>query len=128
MCTRCGCNTYPFGAASASCASAPDHVVGLYLVENALGLRFALDIFNTADQNVQSTLLALAELLDGRDLLLSTDNAGDGPRLPQQDGRQNLRDLAVAAEDEDVLTHDVKLVVVASGGGENRVGESNKGT
>lgn len=101
---------YPFSAAAASCTSTPDHVVRLHLIEDALGLRFALDIFNTADQHVQSALLALAELLNGGDLVLGADDAGDGPGFAQQNGRQKLRDPAVTAENEDVFAHDADLV------------------
>lgn len=109
----CPRGTYPLGASPPPCAGAPEDIVGLDLVEDALGLRLALDLLDAADQDVELALEALAELLDGGDLLLGADDAGDGPRLLEQDWGQQLADLAVAAEDEDVLAHG-DVVVVSS--------------
>jgi hypothetical protein len=95
----------PLGPSSPPCSRAPEDIVGLDLVEDALGLRLALYLLDAADEDVELALQALPELFDGGDLLLCADDAGDGPRLLEQDWCQQLADLAVAAEYEDVLAH-----------------------
>lgn len=98
--------TYPFRATAATGTSAPDYIVWLDLVQDALGLGLGLDFFDAANQDIEpALLLALAQLLDGGDLLLGADDAGNGPGLLKEERREELADLAVAAEDEDVLAH-----------------------
>ena len=82
---------------------APGNVVGLDLVEDAGGALLAVHLVDAADQHVELARQAVAELLNGRDLLLCADEAGDGPRALEEQGRELLGNLAVAAEDEDVV-------------------------
>lgn len=104
--------SYPLGPSSSSCPSTPEDVVGLDLVQDALGLGLALYLLDAADEDIELALEALAELLDCRDLLLSANNAGDGPRLLEQDWSYQLANLAVAAEYENVLAHDDVVVLL----------------
>lgn len=70
---------YPFSTSPAAGAGTPYDIVWLDFVEDGLGLRLGLDFFNAADKYVEFALQALAKLLDGGDLLLGADNAGDRP-------------------------------------------------
>lgn len=99
------CFSYPFSPAPSAGASTPYDVVWPDLVQNGLCLGLGLDVLDAADEDVELALQALAELLDRGDLLLCADDAGDRPRFLQQEGCQQLGDLAVAAEDEDVFAH-----------------------
>lgn len=72
---------HPFSATSAASASTPNDVVWFDLFEDGLCLGFGLDVLNAADENVELALQALAELLDGGDLLFGADDASDRPGL-----------------------------------------------
>lgn len=82
---------------------APGDVVGLHLVEDGAGAGVAVDVGDAADQDVELAGEAGAELLNGRGLLLGADDAGDGPGALEEQRGEHLGDLAVAAEDEDVV-------------------------
>lgn len=84
---------------------APGDVVGLHLGQDAGGLLLVGDVLDAADEDVELARLPRAELLDGGDLLLGADDAGDGPRALEEERGEELGDLAVAAEDEDVMRH-----------------------
>ena len=94
--------------------STPGNVVGLHLVQDASGLVLAGDVVDAGNKNIELAGLACAELLDGCDLLLGSDDAGDGPGALQEKRRQELRNLAVATEKEDVMRwcHCVGLAVI----------------
>lgn len=96
---------YPFSASPAAGASTPYNVVWLDLFKDGLCLGVGLDVLNASDENVELALQALTELLDGGDLLLGADNAGDRPGLLQQERRKELGDLPMATEDENVFAH-----------------------
>jgi len=81
----------------------PGDVVGLHLVQDGAGAGVAVDVGDAADQDVELAREAGAELLNGRSLLLGADDAGDGPGALEQQRGEHLGDLAVAAEDEDVV-------------------------
>ncbi|GKT87351.1 isopenicillin N synthase and related dioxygenase [Colletotrichum tofieldiae] len=79
--------------------------VGLHLIQDGLGFGLVGDVLNAPHEYVELAGLAGAELLDGRNLLLCADDARDGPGLLEEERGQKLRDLAVAAEDENVSAH-----------------------
>lgn len=83
--------------------SAPGDVIGLHLVQDALGLVLRRDILNAADENVELSGKTGTKLLNGWNLLRGTDDTGDGPGALEQEGSEVLSDVAVAAEDEDVV-------------------------
>lgn len=82
---------------------APCNVVWVDLVEDAGGLVLAVDVFDAADEDAEAAGEAGAEPLDGGDLVLLADDAGDGPGALEEQGGEELGDFAVAAEDEDVV-------------------------
>lgn len=82
---------------------APGDVVGLHLVQDALGLVLGRDILDAADENIELSGKTDTKLLNGWNLLRSTDDTGDGPGALKQEGSKVLSDVAVAAEDEDVV-------------------------
>lgn len=81
----------------------PRNVVGLDLGKHGGGLVLAADILNAVDEHVELAWQAATELLNGGNLLLLADDAGDGPRAAEEQRGQLLGDFAVAAEDEDVV-------------------------
>lgn len=64
------------------------------------------DVFNTADEDIELAWEAGTELLNSRNLLLRANHAGDSPRAVKQKGCHELGNLAVAAEEENVVRHD----------------------
>lgn len=83
--------------------SAPRNVVGLDFCQNVLGLLLAGDVLDALDEHVKRAGEPGAELLNGWRLLLLADDAGDGPCAAEQQRRELLGNVAVAAEDEDVM-------------------------
>lgn len=79
-----------------------------------MGLRF--DVLQAADENVQVTSGVLGrtrgrrEGLDGGDLVGVADYAGDVPGAAEEEGGQELGDLAVSAEEEDVVCHCERVI------------------
>lgn len=84
----------------------PCNVVGLDFVEDLQSVVLAGDVLNAADEDIELAWKAGTELLNGRDLILSANDAGDGPRAVEQKGCHELGNLAVAAEEENVVRHD----------------------
>jgi hypothetical protein len=82
---------------------APGNVVRLHLVQDALGLVLGRDILDAADENIELAGKTGTELLNGWNLLRGADDTGDGPGALEQEGSEVLSDVAVAAEDEDVV-------------------------
>ncbi|KAI9158179.1 hypothetical protein HJFPF1_06170 [Paramyrothecium foliicola] len=74
----------------------------LDLVEDTGGVILGVDFLEAADQDIELAGLPSAQLLDSRRLLLGADDAGDRPRALQQERRQELGDLAVAANEENM--------------------------
>lgn len=90
------CTQYPL-----TCT--PRDVVRLHVLEDGGRAFLAGDIGDTADQHVELARQVLGELLDGGSLILGADDAGDGPRPLQEQWGEQLGNLAVAADEEDVM-------------------------
>lgn len=81
------------------------NVVWLDVLEDLGSLVLRSNVLDAGDEDIELARLAGAETLDGRDLVLSADDAGDGPGTLEEERGQQLGDLAVATDEKDVVRH-----------------------
>lgn len=79
-----------------------DNDVGAGLVDQGLGIADSFDVLEVADEAGDLARLVGAESEDLGSLRGGADHGGDGVREGEESGREEERDFAVAAEDEDV--------------------------
>jgi hypothetical protein len=60
---------------------------------------------DAADEDVEFARVTGSQVLDGGDLFLGADEAGDGPGALEEKGGEELGDFAVTADEENVVRH-----------------------
>lgn len=84
------------------CTSRPDDVVWGHSIQNLLGIRYILDIFQTGDQHVQLALAALAECKNLALVIGVAHDTGDIPGAVEEERREFEGNLAMATEKKDL--------------------------